>query len=291
MLGDYMFSSFCSKTLLVIAIGIIFGVGNAYAKFNIDSLKFSDARIEALEDFNGDYYKDTLVSIQSNGFNYPYYIAWYNVGYQKRTYFKFNNYDRFTISINCTNLNTDNLKDMLFSVTTFKKNNSGKFITDSIYHTIVFGQSSLKNQDSILIKAVKTIDYSPIVQMNLDLVLESKMKTDFSNNNSFYINKASNIPLIKENTDVNADIVTSLGLYPNPSVNTITLELKNLASEQYRYIVTNPLGVIIKDEKIANGIKNYSTELSTEILASGAYYVTIYENEKILLMKSFMVSK
>ena len=109
------------------------------AKVNLDSVDFKQSTIYQINDFDGDSYQDTLIGMRYNGIIYPYYITWHNNNATtQKTYFKLPEYEYYSLKMNCLNLNEDNMMDLLFSITRYRKDEKNRLVQDTAYHTVVF---------------------------------------------------------------------------------------------------------------------------------------------------------
>lgn len=276
--------------LCVLMFGILYYQANA--KINLDSVSYFNSTITKISDFNGDYYNDTLVSVRINNMFIPYFISWaskYNV--PAKTYFKLPDYESYSISSNCLSLNNDNLEDLLFSVVTYKKNQDGRVVLDTAYHTVVFAQPGLSTLDTISIEPVVGIVYSPIIKMDYNAMITSKIRSDYSGDYAFTITK-QNISTMQKQSESNDDgVPIVLELYPNPVTSMLSVGIKNLSNNVYSYKIMNSIGETIENQTINKLGSSVNQELLMERYASGIYLFALYSNSQVIALKTFIVSK
>lgn len=261
------------------------------AKVNLDSVDFKQSTIYQINDFDGDSYQDTLIGMRYKGMIYPYYITWHNNNaITKKTFFKLPQYENYLLKMNCLNLNQDNMMDLLFSITRFRKDERNRLVQDTAYHTVIFAQSKLKNLDSIDLTPVVGLVYSPIIQMDYQLLVQSKIRSDYSNGFSFNITKCNTEQLNKQNESSNNNSIV-LNLFPNPVSNTLNINIKNIDDSHYSYQIMNSLGELMISSDGIKSKNTYSESVTLDNFASGLYLFTLYDNQQVIAIKTFMVSK
>ena len=111
-----------------------------------------------------------------------------------------------------------------------------------------------------------------------ETVTASGSSGSFSVNQGFQQN-ATNGTAIKEQ-----NILVNYGLYPNPAQNEITLTLNTDKALELRISIVNVAGqVMMADEKPSNVAQSYKREFSIQHLASGSYFLNLYDNKNGLL--------
>lgn len=264
----------------------------ANARINLDSVSYLKSTITKVSDFNCDTHSDTLVSVRINGMFVPYYIAWANpYGTVAKTYFKLPDYERYSIRTNSLSLNEDDLDDLLFSVVIYKKNQSNKIVLDTTYHTVIFAQPSLCNHDTISIEPVEGLVYSPIIKMDYNALVTSKIRSDYSGNYSFTIKKQK-LTIMHKNSEPNdVELPVVLELYPNPVTSVMSIGIKNMSSNVYSYRIMNSIGETIENQTINKLGSSVNQELLMDKYASGIYLFALYSNSQVIALKTFIVSK
>ncbi len=264
----------------------------ANAKINLDSVSYFNSTITKISDFNGDDYNDTLVSVRVNSMFMPYYIAWasnYNIA--AKTYFKLPDYERYSIRTNCLSLNDDNLDDLLFSVVTYTTNPDNRVVLDTSYHTVIFAQPGLRNFDTISIEPVEGLVYSPIIKMDYNALVTSKIRSDYSGKYGFTIRK-QNITIMQKKTESkDEELPIVLELYPNPVTSVMNIGIKNLTNDIYSYKILNSIGETIENRTINKLGSSVNQELLMDKYASGIYLFALYSNSQVIALKTFIVSK
>lgn len=76
-----------------------------------------------------------------------------------------------------------------------------------------------------------------------------------------------------------------MSLYPNPTVNFITLKMESFASNSYEYNLFDMMGKTILYERI----QEVETEICLDNLPSSTYFLNVLNNKKII--KSFKIIK
>lgn len=86
-------------------------------------------------------------------------------------------------------------------------------------------------------------------------------------------------------TSVESEILISLDVFPNPTNETLKLQLRDLENHSLQYQLYNMNGRCLKESKIHSSI----TEISLEALSPAMYILNISENNQTL--KSYKILK
>lgn len=100
----------------------------------------------------------------------------------------------------------------------------------------------------------------------------------FSVHQGFQQNDA-NTSGIKEQT-----VMVNYTLFPNPAQDLVTLSLTVQESIELKVSLTNSIGIVIAADQEAEKINtSYKREISLNALASGVYFVNLFDNKNTLL--------
>jgi hypothetical protein len=111
-----------------------------------------------------------------------------------------------------------------------------------------------------------------------ETVTASGTSGTFIVNQGFQQNPA-NTSAIKEQ-----GILVNYALFPNPAKDLVTLTLTTKENLELKISLTNALGQnIFADPKAEKISTNYNREISLETLASGVYFVNLFDNKNGLL--------
>jgi hypothetical protein len=280
------------KRLLAIML-YLFSSGVALSQ-NLDSMHFVNSNISYIADFNEDTYLDTLVSMNYNHNNYPYYILWANPNnlssIKYKTIIDYPEYYKFKVSTNCVDMNLDNTLDLIFSVR-YKVKVDSATVLDSAYNVIVFGQKSIAERDTLKINSVANISFTPYTAMNLNLLLFNKAKRDLSDVYSYYVNKTSiSMPAPKVPSS-NNEMEPEILIFPNPAENNTNLQISNLAKGDYIIRLLNYYGTSIEELPCKSEGGSVNMKLNLNNYASGSYFVILYSGTSVLKIYPFVIKK
>lgn len=111
-----------------------------------------------------------------------------------------------------------------------------------------------------------------------EVVTISGISGTFTVNQGFQQNEANTSAIRRQ------DLLVNYNLFPNPAQDLVTLSLNTKENIELRISLTNSIGQVISADQKAEKINtSYKREISLNALASGVYFLNLFNNKNDLL--------